>query len=232
MFLILEGLKRAFELIFSFDPEIVGVVLVSLKVSLTATALATLIGVPLGFFIGISEFKGKKLITIVLNTLMALPTVVVGLIVYAFISRQGPFGSLGLLFTPSAIIIGNLILGTPIIAAFTLSAVQSLDRKIQMTAITLGANKFQVAITILAEARFGVFAAIIAGFGRVVAEVGSAIMLGGNIKGYSRTITTAIALETSKGEFGFGIALGIILLTVAFSINILFHHFQKNKDRK
>ncbi len=229
MFLITEGLRRAFELIFSLDPEVLSVVLVSVKVSLMATLLATLIGVPLGFVIGINEFKGKKVVTILLNTLMAIPTVVVGLTVYAFISRQGPLGSLGLLFSPSAIIIGDIILGTPIITAFTLSAVQGIDERIHITATTLGANKFQVAGTILAEARFGVFAAVIAGFGRVIAEVGSAIMLGGNIKGYSRTITTAIALETSKGEFAFGIALGIILLTVAFSINILFHYFQRKQ---
>ena len=186
---------------------------------------------PLGFIIGVNEFRGKKVVTIILNTLMAIPTVVIGLTVYAFISRQGPLGSLGLLFSPSAIIIGDLILGTPIIMAFTSSAVQALDNRISMTATTLGANKLQAAKAITSEARFGVFAAVIAGFGRIIAEVGSAIMLGGNIKGFTRTITTAIALETSKGEFGFGIALGIILLTVAFSMNILFHYFQ-GKDRK
>jgi tungstate transport system permease protein len=229
MHLIAEGLKRALELLISLDPEVVSVVAVSLKVSVTATALATMIGVPIGFIIGVREFKGKRILTIILNTLMAIPTVVIGLTVYAFISRQGPFGALGLLFSPSAIIIGDIILGAPIIVAFTFSAVQGLDERIQMTAITLGATRYQVAKTMVAEARFGVFAAIIAGFGRVIAEVGSAIMLGGNIKGYSRTITTAIALETSKGEFGFGIALGIILLTVAFSINILFHHFQRKQ---
>jgi tungstate transport system permease protein len=226
MNLIIEGFKRALELILSLDPDITGVVLVSVKVSLIATSLATLIGVPLGFIIGVNEFRGKKIVTILLNTLMAIPTVVIGLTVYAFISRQGPLGSLGLLFSPSAIIIGDLILGTPIIMAFTLSAVQGLDNRISMTATTLGANKLQAAKAITSEARFGVFAAIIAGFGRIIAEVGSAIMLGGNIKGFTRTITTAIALETSKGEFGFGIALGIILLTVAFSMNILFHYFQ------
>jgi tungstate transport system permease protein len=229
MYIIAEGLKKALELIFTLDPEILEIVLVSLKVSLIATLLATLIGVPFGFIIAVNEFKGKRIVTIILNTLMALPTVVVGLTVYAFISRLGPLGSFGLLFSPSAIIIGDLILGTPIITAFTLSAVQGLDQRIRMTAVTLGASKSQVIMTILAEARFGVFAAIIAGFGRVIAEVGSAIMLGGNIKGYSRTITTAIALETSKGEFGFGFALGIILLTVALSINVLFHHFQRKQ---
>ena len=229
MYIITEGLRKALELIFALDPEILGIVFVSLKVSLIATLLATFAGVPLGFIVGINEFRGKKIVTVLLNTLMALPTVVVGLFVYAFISRQGPAGAFGLLFSPSAIIIGDLLIGTPIIAAFTLSSVQGVDQKIHMTATTLGANKLQVAMAILAEARFGVFAAIIAGFGRVIAEVGSAIMLGGNIKGYSRTITTAIALETSKGEFGFGFALGIILLTVALSINILFHYFQKKK---
>ena len=229
MYIIAEGLKRALELIFSLDPEIFNVVMVSIKVSLVATLLATVAGVPLGFIVGINEFRGKKAVTVILNTLMALPTVVVGLFVYAFISRQGPFGTFGLLFSPSAIIVGDLLIGTPIIAAFTLSAVHGLDRRIEITARTLGASKYQTAMAMITEARFGVFAAIIAGFGRVIAEVGSAIMLGGNIKGYSRTITTAIALETSKGEFGFGFALGIILLTVALSINVLFHHFQKRQ---
>ncbi|MDY6861723.1 MAG: ABC transporter permease [Thermodesulfobacteriota bacterium] len=184
-------------------------------------------GVPLGFTIASFQFPGKKLLITLFNTLMALPTVLVGLFVFSLISRQGPLGFLGLLFSPAAMIIGQFVLATPIITALTIAAIQGLDRRIRPTALTLGANRLQTGITILVEARFALMAAIIAGFGRVVGEVGSAIILGGNIKNYTRTITTAIALETSKGEFAFAIALGIILITVAFSVNIIFRYFQQ-----
>jgi tungstate transport system permease protein len=153
--------------------------------------------------------------------------VLIGLFVFSLISRQGPLGFLGLLFTPSAMIIGQFILAIPIIIALTISAVQGVDARVRPTALTLGANHFQTILTVLTEARFALMAAIIAGFGRVIGEVGSALMLGGNIRNYTRTITTAIALETSKGEFGFAIALGIILMVVAFSVNILFRYFQQ-----
>jgi len=159
--------------------------------------------------------------------MLSLPTVVVGLFVFSFISRQGPLGFLGLLFTPTAMVIGQFILAIPIITALTISAVQGVDRRVRPTALTLGANRLQTSITVLTEVRFALMAAIIAGFGRIIGEVGSAIMLGGNIRNYTRTITTAIALETSKGEFGFAIALGIILMIVAFSVNILFRYFQQ-----
>jgi len=183
--------------------------------------------VPLGFIIATRQFPGKRTVATILNTLMALPTVVVGLTVYAFISRRGPLGMFGLLYTQTAMVIGQIILATPIIAALTMSAIQGVDVKVRKTALTLGATATQAAWTVLSEAKFGLMAAIIAGFGRIIAEVGSAMMIGGNIKGSTRTITTAIALETSKGEFGLGIALGIILLIIAFGINILLHHFQK-----
>ena len=161
-----------------------------------------------------------------MNTLLALPTVVIGLIVYSLISRRGPLGIFGLLYTPSAMIIGQFILAIPIIIALTHSAVQGIDKRVRNTALTLGATEAQSAWTVIKEARYAVLAAVITGFGRVIAEVGAAMMLGGNIKGSTRVMTTAIALETAKGEFGFAIALGIILLFVAFSINILLHYFQ------
>jgi len=198
-----------------------------LRVSCTAIIFAIIIGVPLGFIIATRQFPGKRTVATILNTLMALPTVVVGLTVYAFISRRGPLGMFGLLYTQTAMVIGQIILATPIIAALTMSAIQGVDVKVRKTALTLGATATQAAWTVLSEAKFGLMAAIIAGFGRIIAEVGSAMMIGGNIKGSTRTITTAIALETSKGEFGLGIALGIILLIIAFGINILLHHFQK-----
>ncbi|UCF73937.1 MAG: ABC transporter permease [Deltaproteobacteria bacterium] len=227
---IVEGIRHALRLIFSLDSEIFGIVLLSLKVSTIAIFLSSLTGVPVGFFIGVSEFWGKKLLVTIFNTLMAFPTVVVGLLVYSFISRQGPLGPLGLLFTPRAMVIGQFILATPIIVALTISATQGIDPRVKITAMTLGAGPLRTAVTILSEARFALMAAVVAGFGRVIAEVGCAMMVGGNIRGYTRTMTTAIALETAKGEFAFGLALGFILLAVAFSVNLLLHWLQSKRD--
>ncbi|MBM3237545.1 ABC transporter permease subunit [Candidatus Poribacteria bacterium] len=224
---IIDGIKKAILLIFTADREVFSIVLVSLRVSCIAIIFAIIIGVLLGFMVATKNFPGRRIIATILNTLMALPAVVVGLTVYTFLSRRGPLGMLGLLFTQTAMVIGQIVLATPIIAALTMSAIQGVDIKVRKTALTLGATGTQAAWAVLSEAKFGLVAAIIAGFGRIIAEVGSAIMLGGNIKGSTRTITTAIALETSKGEFGLGIALGIILLIIAFGINILLHRLQK-----
>lgn len=223
---IIEGLAKALELIFSLDGEIYAIVGRSVRFALTATLLAAAAGVPLGFVIGSKSFKGKPAIITLLNTLMALPTVVVGLLGYAFLSRRAPLGFLDLIFSPHAVILGEFLLSLPVITNLTVSAVQAVDKRAYLTAQTLGASRWMVAWTVLMEARFALLAAIIAGFGRAVSEVGSAMMLGGNIRYYTRTMTTAIALEVSKGEFGFGLALGFFLLAVAFSINILFHYFQ------
>ncbi|UCE18940.1 MAG: ABC transporter permease [Gemmatimonadota bacterium] len=224
---LFEGIAKALSLISSLDPEVLSAVWVSLRTSVTAIAFASLIGVPIGFLVATHNFRGKRPVVLLLNTLMALPTVVVGLIVYSFLSRQGPLGPLGLLYTPSAMVVGQFILATPIVAALTLTAVQGIDPRVRQTAVTLGANRLQLAMTMTSEARFAITAAIIAGFGRIIAEVGSAMMLGGNIRGYTRTMTTTIALETSKGEFALGIALGVILLIVAFTVNILFQALQR-----
>ena len=224
---IFDGFREALRLIFSLDREVFSAVMISLRVSFTAIILATIVGLPLGFSIAIREFRAKRFIVTVLNTLMALPTVVVGLMVYSLISRRGPLGSLDLLYTPNAMVIGQFILATPIIAALTVSAIHSVDKKVASTALTLGANGRQAASMVLLEARFSLLAAVIAGFGRIIGEEGAAKMLGGNIRSVTRTISTAIALQTSMGEFHVGIALGIILLIVAFLINILFHYFQQ-----
>lgn len=224
-----DGFIKALQLIVTLDREVFGIALISLKVSGIAIMLASIVGIPLGFTIGINEFLGKKTLTLILNTLVALPTVVVGLLVYAVLSRQGPLGVLGLLFTPIAMIMGQFILALPIVTMLTLSAVHGLDPRVKTTALTLGANPLQVGWSLLREAKYGIMAAVILGFGRVITEVGSAIMVGGNIRGYTRNITTAIALETAKGNFELCVALGIILLIVAFSINILFHHLQLKK---
>ncbi|MGA1823984.1 MAG: ABC transporter permease [bacterium] len=222
----LKALAKSFHLIISCDREVYEIVACSLRFSLTSTFFAVICAVPLGFLIGSRKFKGKSLLIIVLNTGMALPTVVVGLIGYAFLSRSAPLGFLNLIFTPKAVILGEFILSFPIITNLTIAAVQSVDPRALTTAKSLGAGRAQTAWTILMEARYSLIAAIIVGYGRSVSEVGSAMMLGGNIRGLTRTMTTAIALETSKGEFGLGLALGFFLLLVIFSVNILFHYFQ------
>ncbi|MBC8499253.1 MAG: ABC transporter permease [Candidatus Atribacteria bacterium] len=226
---IIEGIQKALQLIFSLDREIINIVLLSLRVSLTAIILASFLGIPLGFLMAVKDYWGKRFSIALVNTLLALPTVVIGLIVYSLISRRGPLGVFSLLYSPSAMIIGQFILAIPIIIALTHSAVQGVDKRIRNTALTLGATETQSAWTVIKEARYAVLAAVITGFGRVIAEVGAAMMLGGNIKGSTRIMTTAIALETAKGEFGFAIALGIILLLIALVANILLHYFQSRR---
>lgn len=215
-----DSLLKAVELIFSFDSEVRMTVWTSLYTSSTAIIIAALLGVPVGLSLGLSRFRGRQLLLTLLNTLMALPTVVVGLLLFGLLSRQGPLGPLGLLFTPWAMIAGQTVLATPIVANLVLAAVSGADARIIDTALTLGASRLQAAVQLMREIRFGVMAAVIAGFGRVVAEVGVAMMLGGNIRGTTRTMTTAIALETSKGEFAFGLALGIVLMLVALVVNL------------
>jgi tungstate transport system permease protein len=226
MDLLADSFFSALLLVASFDPEIVSIVAVSLKVSGTSTVIASLMGIPLGFFIAFESFAGKRMVITCLNTLLALPTVVIGLFVYAFISRRGILGPLDLLYTQKAMIIGQTILILPIVATFTIAAISRIDERYRKTAITLGANRRQTAFVILREARFGIVAAVIAAFGRVIAEVGISMMLGGNARGFTRTMTTAMALEYDKGQFALAVALGIILLGLSFTINLMFHFFQ------
>ena len=223
---LLDSFLSAFLLLWGLDQELLNIIYVSLKVSSISTLIASLVGVPAGFFIGFGEFRGKGLLITVLNTLLALPTVVVGLFVYAFISRRGIFGPLDLLYTQKAIIIGQVILIIPIVTTFTISAISRIDERYRKTAMTLGANVLQTAWVIVREARFGIVAAVVAAFGRVIAEVGISMMLGGNAKGFTRTMTTAMALEYDKGEFVLGVALGIVLLTVSFGVNLCFNFMQ------
>ncbi len=226
MDLLVDSFFSAFLLVASLDPEMVLIVAVSLKVSGTSTVLASLMGIPLGFFIAFESFAGKRMVITCLNTLLALPTVVIGLFVYAFISRRGILGPLDLLYTQKAMVIGQTILILPIVATFTIAAISRIDERYRKTAITLGANRRQTAFVILREARFGIVAAVIAAFGRVIAEVGISMMLGGNARGFTRTMTTAMALEYDKGQFALAVALGIILLGLSFTINLMFHFFQ------
>jgi tungstate transport system permease protein len=226
MDLLLDSFLSAISLVVSMDAEMVAIIGVSLKVSCASTVLAALIGVPLGFVVAFGRFSGKHMTITLLNTMLALPTVVIGLFVYAFISRRGIFGPFDLLYTQHAIIIGQVILIIPIIAAFTIAAISRIDERYRQTAMTLGANRRQTAWVVFREARYGIVAAIVAAFGRVISEIGISMMLGGNIKGFTRTMTTFMALEYDKGSFVLAIALGIVLMGISFGMNLLFHFFQ------
>ena len=220
MSFLLEGFIKAIHLLLDMDPETYSAVWTTLQVSSGSMAASLLAGIPLGFFLGYHDFRGKRQVRIVVDTLLALPTVFVGLLVYAFLSRQGPLGSMGLLFTVPGIAIGQTILALPIVVALTATAVEGLDRQLQFTLVSLGADRLQLLTGTLWEARFAILAAALTAYGRVMTEVGISMMVGGNIKWHTRTITTAIALETGKGQFGMGIALGLILLAIAFAVNL------------
>jgi tungstate transport system permease protein len=226
MELLRDSIYSAILLLIHLDAETLFIIWVSLKVSGLSTLIASIAGIPAGLLIAQSVFPGKRFILTCLNTLLALPTVVIGLVVYAFISRRGTFGSLGLLYTQEAMIIGQVILIVPLVTSLTIAAVSKLDERYRLSAMTLGADRLQTAMVILREARFGIAAAVIAAFGRVIAEVGIGMMLGGNAKGFTRTMTTAMALEYDKGEYVLAVALGIVLMSIAFAVNMLFHFFQ------
>ena len=221
-----DSFLSAVLLIWTLDQNLFEIIGVSLKVSSISTLIAGLAGVPSGFLIAFSEFRGKRLVITILNTLLALPTVVIGLFVYTFISRRGVFGTYDLLYTQKAIIIGQVILIIPIVTTLTISAVSRIDDRYRKAALTLGANLMQTARVIIREARFAIIAAIVMAFGRVIAEVGISMMLGGNAKGFTRTMTTAMALEYDKGEFVLSVALGLVLLGVSFAVNIFCNYFQ------
>ncbi len=226
-----DSIVSALYLVGSLDQEMLAIVGVSLRVSFSSVLIASLLGVPLGFFISFRSFVGKRFVITCLNTLLALPTVAIGLFVYAFISRRGLFGPFDLLYSQNAIIIGQTFLIFPLICIFTISAISQIDDRYRKTALTLGANRRQAGFLVFMEARFGILAAIIAAFGRVISEVGISMMLGGNAKGFTRTITTAMALEYDKGEFVLALALGIILIALSFAINALFHLLQGRSHR-
>lgn len=215
----INSLLAAFSLITAFDADTYQIVVTSLLISVTASVIAALIAVPMGVTMALHQFTGKKLLQHILNTLMAMPTVVIGLLLYGLFSRLGPLGHWGILYTPSAVIIAEAILILPIMMNLTITAVNSADSRLVPTLISMGARTSSLIFQVISVTRLAIFAAIITGFGRAVGEVGAAMMLGGNIEGYTRTMTTAIALETSKGEFVLALALGIMLLVFAFVIN-------------
>ena len=214
-----EAFAAALRLLINRDPHVLSAVAISLQVALLATGLATLFGTPIGFAVGTREFRGRRIAELVLNTSTALPTVVVGLLAYALLSRRGLLGPLGLLYTPAAMVIGQTILVTPLVGALTMAVVSGADPRIRETALTLGARRFGAALTVMAEMRRGLLAAVATVFGRLLSERGIALMVGGNIQDSTRTMTTAIALETSKGDFALALALGLILLVVALAVN-------------
>ena len=231
MSFFLESFFAAFHLVGSLDPEMLAIVRVSLTVSCIATFSAAVIGIPAGFALAYGDLPGKRILITLLNTLLALPTVVIGLFVYTFISRRGIFGPLDLLYTQEAMIIGQFILIVPLITALTVAAVSRVDERYRRTAQTLGANTRQTALVILREGRFGIAAAVISAFGRVISEIGISMMLGGNIKGFTRTMTTAMALEYDKGSFTLAVALGLVLMAISLGMNILFNLIQGRSAR-
>jgi tungstate transport system permease protein len=216
---LIDAIGAAFALLFSGDAALWQIIWVSMKTTLIALLIATPVAVSAGYLIASHSFPGRRIAIWLAQVALSLPTVLIGLLLYLLLSRQGPLGGLQWLFSQSGIIAGQVLIVLPVLVAFTLAAVQAADIRLAETAITLGASRWRVMLTVLHEVRFGVMAAVINGFGRVISEVGCAMMVGGNIAGETRTITTAIALETSKGEFAQGIALGIVLVAVALVIN-------------
>lgn len=225
-----HSLSSALSLIFQFDSDVWAIVWVSLKISIAAVALSSLFAIPLGTLIALNQFTGKQFLQQILNTLMAIPTVVVGLLLYGILSRQGVLGDLGLLYSQWAVVIGESCLITPIILNLTIVAIQSSDNRLVPTLLSLGANHWQLIMMVLSETRFAVMAGLVTGFGRAIGELGIAMMLGGNIEHHTRTMTTSIALETSKGEFESGLALGILLLTLAFIVNMGLQALQQSAE--
>jgi tungstate transport system permease protein len=225
---IWNGLLKALELIISFDPEVMQIAGRSLRISLTSTAIGSVICIPLSCLIHFNEFPGKRFIIVgIIQTLYSVPTVAIGLFIFVFVSRAGPLGWLGILFTTTAIIVGQALLITPLLLGLTISALKGIDRTIPDTARSLGASGLQMAVLVVKEARFAVMAAVILAFGRAISEVGVSIMVGGNIRGFTRVLTTAISLETSKGDPELSLALGIILVLIALVINIILNRIQQ-----
>jgi tungstate transport system permease protein len=224
---ILDGFTEAFLLIFSLDRDLLEIISLSLWVSGLALLIATALGLPLGAFIGLRRFPLREVVISLMNTFMGLPPVVVGLFLYLILSRSGPLGFMGLLYTPSAMILAQTILALPIVASLSHSAIVNVAPIIKQASFTLGATPLQVTINIMKEARYGIMSGIIAGLGRVMAEVGAVLIVGGNIAGYTRVMTTTIALETDKGNFELAIALGIILLIFSLVINMYLHLIQR-----
>jgi len=229
MDLILEGILKAFYLLFTFDPEVMRITLLSLQVSGTATLISLLIGISTGTLVALSQFPGRRVVVSLINTGMGLPPVVVGLFVTIFLWRNGPLGFMEILYTPAAMIIAQAIIATPIVMGISLAAIQALPKNLRLQILALGATRFQMVWILIKEAKLPLLAGVMAGFGGVISEVGASIMVGGNIKGYSRVLTTATVMETSRGNFDIAIALSIILLLLAYFINLVLTQIQQRE---
>jgi tungstate transport system permease protein len=227
--MILEGIAEAFRMLITFDPEIYKITWLTLKISGTATFISLCIGVPLGVALAWIKFPGRRIFISFVNTAMGFPPVVVGLWVFIFLSRNGPLGFLNLLYTPSAIIIAQAIIASPIIIGLTSAAVMQVDDKMRLQIKALGATKIQMLFLVLREARYSIIAAVIAGFGAVISEIGASMMVGGNIKGYTRVLTTATVMEVSKGNTEVAIGITIILLLLAYSVTLFLTLLQQRE---
>jgi len=224
---IFSALAKALNLIVSLDQKLVEIIFLSFRVSGLAVIISSAIGLLIALGLSIKEFPGKHFIITANNTLMGLPPVVAGLFLYLMLSRSGPLGFMKLLYTPAAMIAAQSILATPIIAGLSYAALASADSSIKFTAVTLGATPFQAAIKTMKQVRYAILASVLAGFGRIIAEVGAVLIVGGNIAGYTRVMTTAIALEADKGDFELAVALGMVLLLISFALNVSLFYFQR-----
>ncbi len=220
MDLVIDGLFQAVALIIRLDPEIIRIATLTLAVSGTATLISLLVGVPVGFFLGVNDFPGRSFMISIVNTGMGLPPVVVGLFVTIMLWRNGPLGLLHLLYTPAAMIIAQCVIATPIVIGFTMAGVGQLDPRFKTQMLGLGASKSQIVWLMLLEARLPILAAVMAGFGAIISEVGASMMVGGNIQGQTRVLTTATVMETAKGNFALAIALSVILLALTYLVNL------------
>lgn len=227
---ITDGLIRAVGLIISMDPEIIDIAWLSLQVSGISTILASMVGIPLGALISLNDFPFKRLLKNLIYTFMGLPPVVAGLFVFLMVSRAGPLGTFGILFTPTAMIVAQFLLILPIITGLTITATRAVDRAIIDTAVSMGASRVNTALVVLNEARQAIIVAVLAGFGRAIAEVGAVMIVGGDIRWSTRVLTTSIVLQTRMGDYGMAIALGIILLTLSFAINLALNLLQRDKQ--
>ncbi len=226
---IVQGFVRALELLLKGDKEVYSIAFLTLKVSGLATLISLLLGVPLGLYLAVSRFRGREFLVGGVNAGMGLPPTVVGLWVALFFWRRGPFGFLGLMYTPTAMVIAQTIIASPLVAGLTLSAVQQLSPKLRLQILALGASPLQFWWLILKEVRLGILAAVMAGFGRVIAEVGASMAVGGNVRWYSRVLTTSIVLEVNKGNFSLALALSFILLLITYSVTYLLTMLQQRR---
>ena len=230
MHAIVDAFVLAVKMIFTGDPEVYSITVRTLEISLSSTAIGALLFVPLGCLIYFNNFWGKRALISVIQTCYSLPTVFVGLLVFLVFSRAGPLGIFGIMFTPQVMVIGQVVLISAIVTGLTISALSGIRPAIRETAISLGASRFQSVWAVLKEARFAVLTAIWVGFGRAISEVGLALMVGGNIRGYTRVLTTAISLETGKGDVALSLALGFILVAIALIVTILANRFLRVKE--